>query len=98
MRPGDELLVVGRYLLSCICNMDETPLPFEFLDGQTYADQGSHTVQVQATQSGWDKQQATIVLCIFADGAMHIKPLILFKGAETLTRRADQQHWTAEVA
>lgn len=48
LRPymQDELLVVGRYLLGCICNMDETPLPFEFLDGQTYADRGSHTVQV----------------------------------------------------
>lgn len=102
LRPGlkDEQLVVGRYLLGCICNMDETPLPFEFLDGQTYADRGSHSVQVRSTRSGWDKRQATILLCIFADGAMRVKPLILFKGAleKNLTRRADQQRRTAEVA
>src|SRR5947209_439040 len=87
----DELLVVGTYLLRVICNMDEPPLPFEFLDGQTYADCGSHTVQVRSTRSGWNKRQATILLCIFADGAMRVKPLILFKGvlAENLTRRAD---------
>lgn len=96
----DELLVVGRYLLSCICNMDETPLPFEFLDGQTYADRGSHTVQIRSTRSGWDKRQATILLCIFADGAMRVKPLILFKGAlaENLTRRADRERRAAEIA
>ena len=88
IRPGtkDELLVVGRYLLSCICNMDETLLPFEFLDGQTYADRGSHTVQVRCSRSGWDRRQATILLCIFADGAMRVMPLILFKGARNLTR------------
>ena len=100
LRPGtnDELLVVGRYILSGICNMDESPLPFEFLDGQTYADRGSHTVQVRTTCSGWDKRQATILLCIFADGSMRVKPLILFKGAEVLTRRADLQRRAAEIA
>jgi len=40
----DELRVVGRYILDSICNMDETLLPFEYLDGQTYADKGSRTV------------------------------------------------------
>jgi len=37
----DELQVVGRYMLDSICNMDETPLPFEYLDRQIYADKGS---------------------------------------------------------
>ena len=80
--------------------MDETPLPFEFLDGQTYADKGSHTVQVRGTRSGWDKRQATTLLCIFADGAMRVKPLILFKGAlaENLTRSADKKRRAAELA
>lgn len=83
---NDQLQVVGRYSLRSICNMDETPLPFEYLDGQTYADKGSHTVQVKTTRSGWDKRQATLVLAIFADGVMRIKPLILFKGEEILRK------------
>jgi len=56
LRPGTLNQPVnpsgGRYLLDSICNMDETPLPFEYLDGQTYADKGSHSVQVRATCSG----------------------------------------------
>src|SRR5207302_6358861 len=59
--PGEELRVVGQYLLSQIANVDETPLPFEFLDGQTYTDKGSHSVQVRSTKSGWDKRQETII-------------------------------------
>jgi hypothetical protein len=31
-------------------------------------------------QSGWDKRQATLLLCIFADGIPRIPPLILFAG------------------
>ena len=54
--------------------MDETPLLFEFLDGQSYTNKGSKTVQVKTTHSGWDKRQATIMLCVFADGAMHVPP------------------------
>lgn len=78
--------------------MDETPLPFEFLDGQTYADKGSHTVQVRSTRSGWDKRQATIILCIFSDGSTRVKPLILFKGVEKLTRPTDLARRKAEYA
>jgi len=78
--------------------MDETPLPFEFLDGQTYADQGCHTVQVRGTKSGWNKRQATVMLFVFADGAMRVKPLLLFRGAEVLTRPHDQQRRATEIA
>jgi len=89
IRSQEEERVVGRYLLDSICNMDETPLPFEYLDGQTYADKGSHTVQVKATGSGWDKRQATLVLCIFRSGKNRLRPLIIFKGKENYsgTRR-----------
>lgn len=65
--------------------MDETPLPFEYLDGQTYADKGSHTVQVKATTSGWDKRQATVVLGIFGCGKNRLRPLIIFKGKSSYT-------------
>lgn len=59
---------VGRYDLGNICNIDETPLPFEYLSGWTYDFEGSKTVWVRESQSGWDKRQASLVLCVFADG------------------------------
>jgi len=66
---NDVEVEVGRYRLSNICNMDQTPLPFEYLSGHTYDQQGDKTIWVQGSrQSGWDKRQATIQLTIFADG------------------------------
>jgi len=79
---ADEPRVVGRYLLNSICNMDETPLPFEFLDGQTYADKGSKSVQVKASNSGWNKRQATIILAAFGGGKSRVRPTIIFRGKE----------------
>ena len=40
----DQFATVGRYALSNICNMDQTPLPFEYLDGRTYDIKGNKTV------------------------------------------------------
>jgi hypothetical protein len=71
---------VGRFLQSNIFNIDEIPLCFEYLDGRTYAPKGSKTVRIRETRSGWDKRQATLLLCIFADGIPRIPPLILFAG------------------
>jgi len=85
IRPetGERLRDVGRYWLDSIVNMDETPLPFKFLDGQTYADRGSKSVQVKVTNSGWDKRQATLVLAVFGSGRQKIKPLIIFRGKKS---------------
>ncbi|RPA91830.1 hypothetical protein L873DRAFT_1572184, partial [Choiromyces venosus 120613-1] len=64
-----------------ICNMDQTLLPFEYLSGQTYNQQGEKMIWVQGSQqSGWDKRQATIQLTVFADAVPHVKPLIFFHG------------------
>jgi hypothetical protein len=82
----DMLLAVGRYLLSHILNMDQTPLPWEYLTGITYEFKGSKTVWVKSKTSGWDKRQATIQLTIFADGVARVKPLIIFRGAEENAR------------
>ncbi|RPA93736.1 hypothetical protein L873DRAFT_1703897, partial [Choiromyces venosus 120613-1] len=70
--------------------VDETPLPFEFLDGQMYADKGSHSVQVKASNSGWDKRQATLVLTVFGSGKPRVRPLIIFKGKENYEGRRSQ--------
>jgi len=77
--PGDQMAEVGRFHLARVCNMDQTPLPFEFLSGQTYEPTGSKTVWVKGGTGGWDKRQATLQLTIFADGEMLVAPLIFFK-------------------
>ena len=60
--------------------MDQTPLPFTFADGHTYADKGSKSVWVRGGQSGLEKRQCTVQLTIFADGEPRIKPFLIFKG------------------
>ena len=75
-----SVIVVGCYLLSNILNMNQTPLPWEYLEGKTYEFKGSKTVWVRARRSGWDKRQATIQLTIFADGIDRVIPLIIFRG------------------
>lgn len=81
---------VGRYDLCNICNLDETPLPFEYLNGRTYNCIGSKTVWVRETKSGWDKRQASLVLCIFADGINRIPPMIIFHGEGTVLPKNHQ--------
>jgi len=44
MGLGDIPGIVGRYWLQNICNMDQTPLPFEYLKGQTYSPIGEKTI------------------------------------------------------
>lgn len=63
--------------------MDQTPAPFEYLSGRTYAEKGSNTVWAKAEKSGWDKRQATIQLTALGDGNL-LKPWILFKGKRQL--------------
>lgn len=40
--PPDSNTEFGRYTLSRIANMDQTPAPLEYLSGQTYALKGCH--------------------------------------------------------
>ena len=89
IRPGQEQRVVWCDLLSEIGNIDEIPLLCEFLDGQTYPDKGSCSVHLPSGKSGWDIWQGTIVFSIFTDGAMRVKPLILYKGVEKVSRKYD---------
>jgi hypothetical protein len=70
-----------RFIKPAILNLDETPIPFEYLDGYTYELKGSKTVAGKSARSGWDKRQATLVVYIWADGEMHIKPKLIFHGA-----------------
>jgi len=71
---------VGRFRLCHIFNMDQTPLPFEFLHGRTYEFKGKKTVWIRALKSSWSKRQATLMITACADGSNRIKPLIIFRG------------------
>jgi hypothetical protein len=55
--PRDpDVPVIGRIKLSEIANMDQSPLPFEFLKGRTYAKKGEKTVRLKGGKSGHDKR------------------------------------------
>lgn len=88
-RPGEERGLeegehrVGRFMLQNICNMDQTPVPFEYLEGRTYNQIGEKSIWLQSSKSGWDKRQGTIQLTVFADGVARVKPLIFFRGKGT---------------
>jgi hypothetical protein len=62
-------------------NLDEVPIPFEYLDGYSYDLEGAKTVSGKTDRSGWSKRQATLILYIFADGVCRIPPKIIFHGA-----------------
>jgi hypothetical protein len=77
---GPSIQVVGRFKLSEIGNMDQSPLAFEFLKGQTYEKRGERTVCLKGAKSGWEKRQCTLQIIVFADGVARCKPLLMFKG------------------
>lgn len=80
LRPGERQRDIGRYYLCNIYNMDQTPLPFEFLDGKTYDFKGNKTIWVRALRSGWSKRQATLMITVCGDGVPRCYPLIIFRG------------------
>ena len=80
-----------RFPKARILNMDETPIPFEYLDGYTYEIKGSKTVSGHTDRSGWNKRQATLILYIFADGIQRIKPKLIFHGVSGPTNRILKQ-------
>lgn len=72
----------GRFPLSRIYNMDQTPLPFEFLDTRTYAPRGSKTVWIRKDNPSWTKRQATLMLTACADGIYRCPPIVIFHGMD----------------
>jgi hypothetical protein len=78
-----------KYPNHLIINLDETPLPFEFLNGYSYDFKGVKTVAGKSERSGWDKRQVTIILYIMADGSTPFKPVIIFHGKGTVAEDFD---------
>ena len=70
---------LGSYTFDTIYNIDQTPLPFDYNNSKTYATTGSKSVQVKGTGSGLNKRQATVQLCIRADGINDVKSTIIFR-------------------
>ena len=77
---GAQVGPLGIWKEANIANMDQTPLPFCFNDGETYADRGERSVWVRGGASGLSKRQCTVQLTIFADGQPRVKPLLIFLG------------------
>jgi hypothetical protein len=90
MEP-DESLARGRgpnslrrFPLDLIINLDETPLPFEFLSGYSYDFKGARIIAGKSDRNGWNKRQAIIIFYIMADGSTPFKPVIIFYGKGTV--------------
>ena len=81
---------------SYIYNMDQTPIPFDFLQSRTYAPKGSKTVWIKTDRNAWTKRQATLMLTVCADGIMRCLPILIFHGKyghETATRQAERRQY-----
>ena len=72
---GDQTGTVGKFELRQIANVDQTPLPFSFASGETYADTGDKTIWVKGGASG-----CTVQITLFADGKTRVKRMIIFRG------------------
>lgn len=96
---GPDIPVVGRIKLSEICNIDHSPLPFEYLKGRTYAKKGDRTVRIKEGKSGHNKRQCTLQIAVFADSVLRCKPLLMFKGKPKgdNRRKAEQKKYHPSV-
>ena len=61
-------------------NVDQVPLPFVVEQDRTYDFSTNKQVWVSQPGSGLHKRQATLQLCITAEGKQTVKPAIIFRG------------------
>ena len=97
---GLDVPIIGRIKLLEICNMDQSPLPFEFLKGRTYAKKGEKTIRLKGGKSGHDKRIYTLQIAVFADSVPRYKPLLMFKGrpkSKDYRRRVKAQRYNPSV-
>jgi hypothetical protein len=76
-----------RFPLNLIINLDETPLPFEFLNGYSYDFRGARTIAGKSDRNSWNKRQITIILYIIADGSTPFKPVVIFYSKGTVASK-----------
>lgn len=68
---------IGKYPLSLVANMDETPAFFDMVPAKSITKTGAKECVVRT--SGGEKKHVTVVLSATADGTM-LPPMIIFKG------------------
>ena len=99
-RRRDTLFVAdqtyGRWLPKNRLNVDQVPLPFVVEQDQTYEFEGNKQVWISQPGSGLDKRQATLQLCIKAEGEQTVKPAIIFRGKGNVLS-AEQEKYDADV-
>lgn len=86
----------GRWLPKNRLNVDQVPLPFVMEQDQTYEFEGNKQVWISQPGSGLDKRQATLQLCIKAEGEQTVKPAIIFRGKGNVLN-AEQEKYDADV-
>lgn len=79
-KKGRRVGPLGKWTHKQVANVDQTPLPFTFTEGSTYADKGDKSIWVVGGASGLDKRQCTAQLTVFADGEPRVKPMMIFRG------------------
>ena len=82
----------GRWLPSNRYNVDQVPLPFVVDQGKTYAETGDKQIWISQPQSGLEKRQATLQLCIRGEGEQTIKPAIIFRGKGNVSLQELSKH------
>ena len=88
----------GRIPLNRICNVDETPLSWEYLIERTYDLQGAKTIWSKSTESGSEKPQCTLFLCIFADEVPWVPPILIFTvSSGTRIQQRESHPWNKRV-
>jgi hypothetical protein len=91
---GCNVPVVGRFKLSEIANMDQSPLAFELLRGRTYAKKGERTFRLKGQKSGWEKRQCTLQIVVFADRVARCEPLLMYRGIPTTKDKRRSAEYT----
>lgn len=86
------------HFLHLLCNVDETSLPREYLIGHTYNLQGVKTVWSKSADSGTEKHQCALLLCIFANGVPPVPPILIFTTPTGDKIRSKESHlWDSRV-
>ena len=76
-------LKYGRWIPKNTYNIDQVgsdSVPFVNEQDKTCDTLGAKEVCVSQPSSGLDKRQATLQLCIGADGEQNVKPALIFRG------------------
>jgi len=95
---GNSIGSLGKWKLSSIANMDQTPIEFDMCaKGATYESRGAKTVWVKSSGSGLDKRQATVQLTVFVDGIRRVQPLIVFRGKGLRISQKERSSWDHRV-